>query len=70
MNCGGGAEINLLWSGGGTVLFVSCIGFLLKRKRAQPFYIIDTARRSALHELRAMHVAREEVAKGILNWQI
>jgi hypothetical protein len=35
----------------------------VEKRSVQPFYIVDTGRPSTLHELRAMHVIREEIAK-------
>ncbi|MEM3549945.1 MAG: hypothetical protein QXQ94_07075 [Candidatus Bathyarchaeia archaeon] len=63
MDCGGETGINLLWSGGWDSTFRLSYLVFVKRKRVQPFYIVDTARRSASHELRAMQVIRKEVAK-------
>ncbi|MEM2739032.1 MAG: 7-cyano-7-deazaguanine synthase [Candidatus Bathyarchaeia archaeon] len=57
------AEVNLLWSGGWDSTFRLLYLVLIEKRCVQPFYIINTQRRSTLHELRAMHVVREEVAR-------
>jgi tRNA(Ile)-lysidine synthase TilS/MesJ len=57
------AEVNLLWSGGWDSTFRLLYLVFIEKKRVQPFYIIDVNRDSTLHELRAMHAVREEVAK-------
>ncbi|MEM2293044.1 MAG: hypothetical protein QXX41_07180, partial [Nitrososphaerota archaeon] len=57
------AEVNLFWTGGWDSTFRLLYLVFVKKKSVQPFYIVDTGRPSTLHELRAMHVIKEEVAK-------
>jgi len=63
MKNGNEDTVNLLWSGGWDSTFRLLYLIFVERKCVQPFYIVDTARRSTSHELRAMHIIREEVAK-------
>lgn len=57
------AEVNLFWTGGWDSTFRLLYLVFVEKKSVQPFYIADTGRPSTLHELRAMHVIKEEVAK-------
>jgi hypothetical protein len=57
------SEIKLLWTGGWDSTFRLLYSVFVEKRSVQPFYIIDTGRPSTLHELRAMHVIREEIAK-------
>lgn len=57
------AEVSLLWTGGWDSTFRLLYLVFVEKRCVQPFYIIETGRASTLHELRAMHVVRGEVAK-------
>jgi hypothetical protein len=56
-------EVNLLWSGGWDSTFRLLYLVFVEKRCVQPYYIIDVNRDSTLHELRAMHAVREEIAK-------
>jgi len=57
------AEVMLLWTGGWDSTFRLLYLVFVEKRIVQPFYILDTERSSTLHELRAMHVIREEIAR-------
>lgn len=54
--------VNLLWSGGWDSTFRLLYIVFVEKRYVQPFYIVGIGS-STPHELRAMHVIREEIAK-------
>ncbi|MGB9914281.1 MAG: hypothetical protein ACPLIG_00825 [Candidatus Bathyarchaeales archaeon] len=63
MKGGDDIAVNLFWTGGWDSTFRLLYLIFVEKRCVQPFYIVDTERSSTLHELRAMHVIKEEVAK-------
>jgi len=53
-------EVNLLWTGGWDSTFRLLYLVFVEKRRVQPYYIVDTERRSTLNELKTMHLIREK----------
>lgn len=58
-----GAWVHILWTGGWDSTFRLLDLALLRGRAVQPHYIVYTARRSTLYELRAIHAIREGLAE-------
>ena len=52
------APINILWTGGWDSTFRLLYIVLVEKKAVQPYYIIDTGRKSTLHELTAIETIK------------
>lgn len=54
-------EVQLLWTGGWDSTFRLLQALLVERRPVQPIYLVNPARSSVLHELRAMEAVRDGV---------
>lgn len=54
-------EVQLLWTGGWDSTFRLLQALLVEGRPVQPVYLVNPARRSTLHELRAMEAVRDGV---------
>ena len=57
------APINIFWTGGWDSTFRLLYLLLVEEKAVQPYYIIDTGRKSTLHELTAMETIKQALLK-------
>ena len=57
------AQVNLFWTGGWDSTFRLLTLVLLQQKRVQPYYVVDTKRKSTLIELRTMSTIKEYITQ-------
>jgi hypothetical protein len=60
----GGTATNLLWTGGWDSTFRLLDLVLVRRRRVQPYYLIDTERPSFGFEIKAMRAIRDQLPSG------